>query len=174
MQEAENLKSITLEEFDAMERDERFRYELIDGTVLMSPRPTRDHQRINFKLAKAIDGLLDTPKCEVLQEIELPLNKTSIVPDLSIICGDECKDENSLPLVVIEILSPSTAQHDLFYKLNKYHDLGISEYWIVDPKAKSITIHYFFNKTAETFGLGDTAASLVRPEIQIELAKLFA
>ena len=39
-------KIITAEQFLAMEKDEHAKYELIDGTICMSPSPTFEHQKI--------------------------------------------------------------------------------------------------------------------------------
>lgn len=176
MQYAQKLEPMTLEEFEALEKDEHLGYELIDGILMMSPRPAVFHQRISFKLAKAMDGFLAASSCEVLPEIQIKIDQAHFIPDLSIICDDNIPDKafyDKAPLIVLEILSPFNARWDLIYKLNLYESLGISEYWIIDPKTKTITIHYFFSQTAETFGLGDTAISLIRPEIQIPLITIF-
>jgi Uma2 family endonuclease len=37
------------------------------------------------------------------------------------------------PDLIIEILSPSNAKNDKVYKMNKYEQAGVKEYWIVDP-----------------------------------------
>ena len=54
MNTAREIERVTPEEFEAMEKDERFNYELIDGVVMMSPSPSRGHQII----AHNIHGLL--------------------------------------------------------------------------------------------------------------------
>mgnify|MGYP004500552703 len=46
MSESDVFKTYTLEEFDALPRKESWNYELIDGIILMSPRPSLTHQRI--------------------------------------------------------------------------------------------------------------------------------
>ena len=43
----------------------------------------------------------------------------------------------------MEILSPSTRSRDQLLKLHKYHNAGVREYWIVDPKFRRITVHCF-------------------------------
>lgn len=170
------MESVTPEEFEAMEKDERFNYELIDGVVMMSPRPTKRHQRISLKLAKTIDDCLNEIDCDVYQEIELDIDQNHIIPDLSIICDDNDKSsakQYTAPLIVIEILSPATIQHDLIYKLNKYINLNIAEYWIIDPKIKMITIHDFAHHNAATYGIGEIIQSKARPEITITVADIF-
>ena len=44
------------------------------------------------------------------------------------------------PDLVVEILSPGTARHDLGPKRAKYEQAGVPEYWIVDPVNKSVEI----------------------------------
>ena len=41
------IEPVTPEEFERMDKDERLTYELIDGVVLMSPRPSLEHQKIS-------------------------------------------------------------------------------------------------------------------------------
>ena len=52
--------------------------------------------------------------------------------------------------------------------------MGVKEYWIVDPKLKSITIFDFVNSTAEAYVEGDTAQSAAHPEIKIAVADIFS
>ena len=46
------------------------------------------------------------------------------------------------PLLVVEVVSPGKIQQERDYiaKRNQYEDLGISEYWIVDPQLKKVTV----------------------------------
>ena len=46
MNVAKPLTSVTLEEFEQMEKTAHINYELIDGIVLMAPGPSREHQKI--------------------------------------------------------------------------------------------------------------------------------
>jgi Uma2 family endonuclease len=43
-----------------------------------------------------------------------------------------------VPLLVAEVLSPSTRAQDRGIKMRRYGDLGITHYWIVDPDAETI------------------------------------
>ena len=51
--------------------------------------------------------------------------------------------------------------------------MGVKEYWIIDPKVKTVTVHDFVNDTAETYGIHDTIKSLAHPEISIAIEMLF-
>ena len=44
------------------------------------------------------------------------------------------------PDMVVEILSPSTRNIDLRVKSDRYLNCGVKEYWIVDPKEKTISV----------------------------------
>ena len=44
------------------------------------------------------------------------------------------------PILVVEILSPSTRRRDATVKRELYAEVGIPDYWIVDPTDRSITV----------------------------------
>ena len=163
------MESVTPKEFEAMAKDERFNYELIDGMVMMSPSPSREHQRIGLKLILKLSSALEYTTCEPLYEYDIKFNDNIYKPDILVFC-----DENAeLPEIVFEILSPSTRRKDLIIKTLKYEEVGIKEYWIIDPKVKTITVHDYVNQTAETYAVGDTVQSKARPEIIIAVADIF-
>ena len=165
------LKSVTPEEFEAMEKDERLNYELIDGIVMMSPSPTFEHQAIGSRLIRHLGNALAKTSCIVIHEYDIKFQSDVYKPDVAVFCEG---DNESLPEIVVEVLSPSTRQRDLLVKLFKSQAMGIKEYWIIDPKVKIVTVHDFINQTAETYGLGDTIQSNARPEIIIAAADIFA
>ena len=90
-------------------------------------------------------------------------------PDMMIFCDDKAE----LPEIIFEILSPSTRHTDLRIKVVKYEEMGIKEYWIIDPKVKTVTVHDFANNTAETYGISDTINSMAQPDLHIPVAKIF-
>jgi Uma2 family endonuclease len=44
------------------------------------------------------------------------------------------------PDLIVEILSPSNPKHDCVTKFNLYEEHGVREYWIVDPRQKTVNI----------------------------------
>ena len=167
---AKELPRITPEAFAAMEKDDQFNYELIDGIVMMSPSPSKAHQRIanrvNYMLLKAFE----TSDCEPLYELDIKLDDTILKPDLMVFCDQDA----DIPEIVFEILSPSTRQHDLLVKPRYYQMMGVKEYWILDPKLKNITVHDFIHNRSDAYGLGEIAHSLARPEIALVVSEIFA
>lgn len=118
--------------------------ELLDGVYVVSPEPTLRHQRAAMAL-----GRLLLPALAERRDLELfsvPGNivlgdRTVVAPDLFIIPrppADVHWRHVERPLLVVEILSPSTAQHDRWTKRRLYQRAGIAEYWIVDLDARLI------------------------------------
>ena len=139
----------TLDDYYALP-DER-RVELIDGVIYDMSCPLRVHQAIlgqlHLQLAPCVE---EHPECELFfapADVRLDNdNRTMVQPDLYIVCGKEETDKrrlNGAPDFVIEILSPSNRAHDMIRKLNKYHNAGVREYWIVDPEKLRVMVYDF-------------------------------
>jgi len=93
--------------------------------------------------------ILKGKTCKVFLPIDVRLNAdtlddTVVQPDLIIICDRSILTDVSckgVPDMVVEILSPSTANHDKTLKLKTYLRADIREYWIIDPKEKILAVH---------------------------------
>lgn len=175
MQEYSKNK-ISLNEFNNMETKDEIKYELIDGIVLMSPRPNYRHQEIMGNLYLEIGNYLKGKQCKVFTGAELEINNDVIIPDLSVICGLE--DSNfqrykEAPELVIEILGPSSQYTDTFTKLYKYELFGVKEYWIADPKNESITVFNFENKTNNVYDRTEKFLSTVFNDLVISSSDIF-
>ena len=126
--------AITVAELDRIPDDGR-RFELLDGTLVMSPRPTTGHQFVATRLA----GLLTTACPEdfgVVAEPAVQVNpKTELVPDIVVVRIDQVGEAKFTepPLLAVEVRSPSSALIDLNRKKSTYEKFGVPSYWIVDP-----------------------------------------
>lgn len=167
---AKPLNRITLEEFEKMEKDERLCYEFIDGIILMSPSPSYEHQKIGTRIVADLVQLLSKASCDVLYEYDVKFKEDVYRPDISVFCNND----RNIPAIVIEILSPSTRQRDLLIKPMKYQAMGVKEYWIADPKSKTITVHDFIFETSETYIAGETIQSQTYVEIVITVNSIFS
>ena len=143
-------KRHTIEEYYALPEDQRV--ELIDGVFYDMGAPSMIHQRILGDLYILLRECADRHgmPCEVyLSPCDVRLDRddyTMVQPDLLVFCHEY--DPNAIryegaPDLVIEILSPSTRMKDMILKLHKYQNAGVKEYWIVDPKHQTVTVHYF-------------------------------
>jgi len=147
--------------------DDGLRYELLDGTLLVSPAPTRIHQRAAFELGHILRRFCP----EGLEVVAAPLDwqpddRTSLQPDVMVLADrDLATAPADSTMLVVEVLSPSSRRKDAVYKLSKYQDEGVPSYWIVDPDESSITAHELRDGRYLTVGraIGDTALSLDQP-----------
>ncbi|MDF2678599.1 MAG: Uma2 family endonuclease [Bacillota bacterium] len=171
-----SLKKFSLAEFSNLETKDGNRYELIDGIVLMSPRPNIKHQEIMGNLHYELRNFLKGKPCKVFTEIELQFENNVLIPDISVICGLENTDiqrYKKAPEIVIEILSKSSRYTDTFTKLYKYELLGVKEYWIANPDTEIITIYNFENKTNNEYSKSNKLISQVFNQLEINLSDIF-
>ena len=171
-----SLKKFTISDFNSMNTHDDNKYELIDGIVLMSPRPNVKHQGVMGNLYLEIGNFLKGKPCRVFSEIELEYEDNVLIPDISIICGLEntnIQRYKKAPEIVVEILSPSSRYTDTFTKLIKYELLSVKEYWIINPEKEVVTIYNFENKTNNEYSKPNKLLSSVFNELEIDLNDIF-
>jgi len=121
--------------------DDGLQYELLDGLLLVSPAPTRRHQRAAARLFAMLQQSCP-PDMEVLfAPLDWrPDTSTSLQPDVLVLGNRNLESTAADSMILaVEVLSPSTRRKDTILKRSKYEDEGVASYWIVDPKAPSIT-----------------------------------
>jgi Uma2 family endonuclease len=127
-------RPFTVAELDRMPDDGR-RYELLDGVLIVSPRPTTVHQFVAMRLLRALADACPEDLC-VVPEPAVELGpQTEFDPDLVVVGMDQIGGAKFTepPLLVVEIRSPSTALIDLNRKKTAYERFGVPSYWIVNP-----------------------------------------
>ena len=113
--------------------------ELIDGkVVLMSPSPVLNHNLISSNIYSAFRNYLRGKTCTPLADgVDLYLSdKERYIPDMMVVCDRDKLKKNGVhgtPDLVVEVLSPRTAQYDRGHKKKVYERSGVREYWIVSP-----------------------------------------
>ncbi len=125
------------------------RWELIDGEAyMMTPAPSGRHQQISSEVGGQLWTALKASPC-VLYYAPTDLafeaaedTDTVVQPDLFIMCGPHKSNGQviGIPVLVIEILSLSTARRDKVTKRALYERVGVKEYWIVDPVYEVIDV----------------------------------
>ena len=169
----------TYEDYLATPDDER--YELLDGDLIMVPAPNLKHQRVLLELARRLAqfikdrglGELFIAPCDVY------LSETNVVqPDLLFVSRarehllSDGQKVRGAPDLVIEILSPSTETKDRSLKRDLYGRHGVTEYWLVDPVAETISIHRQRGgvlAATHTFGRGQTLRSALFAGLELRL-----
>ena len=140
----------TIDDYYALPEDQRV--ELIDGRFYDMGAPAVIHQLILgelFTLFKECSKRHNIPCTVLMAPCDVRLdrdNYTMVQPDLLVLCHDfdiHAIRFEGAPDLVVEILSPSTRVKDSILKLHKYQRAGVREYWIVDTKIHSVTVHFF-------------------------------
>ncbi len=140
----------TIKDIEALPEGERA--ELIDGKMYMMATPTFTHQDILMWLSATIWNYLTKKKgpCKVLPAPFAVYIKDDehnyVEPDVTVICDRDKLDEkgcHGAPDWAIEIVSPSSKTMDYIRKCALYEQAGVREYWIVDPKERSILVYNF-------------------------------
>jgi Uma2 family endonuclease len=115
------------------------RWELIGGIPYsMLPNATPIHQRVNGNLFIEFNKVLEKIKknCKAYIPIDWKINaKTVVQPDLLIVCKKiEKKFLDFTPILVAEILSPSTALKDRNVKKLIYQTQGVKYFLLLNPQ----------------------------------------
>ncbi len=169
------------------------RWELIDGVAYsMSPAPSRMHQKLSAALFNQIFNYLKGKTCETYSapfDVRLPETpkvpdeqiETVVQPDIVVICDPDKLDDKGCkgaPDLIVEILSPSTAEHDLKDKFYLYQRVGVREYWIVNQTDKTLMV-FKLNSVGEygrpeMYGSRDIVVVPLLGDLEIDLAEVFA
>lgn len=132
----------TVDDLDAVP-DDGLQYELLDGLLLVTPAPLPRHQLALVKLLRLVEAAAEPAAALVLPSpIDWrPHRTTSLQPDLVVLRKADYDPDrlSATPILVIEVLSPSTRRKDLLVKRDAYQEGGIGSYWIVDPDVPSVT-----------------------------------
>jgi len=137
-----NLPHYTYEDYCQWEG----RWELIDGIpYAMSPLPLPAHQRAGGRLFMAFEQplLKRCDHCTAYPPIDWKVKDDMVLqPDFLVVCGEVKKPYIDFPPVMVaEILSPSTALKDRNTKFDIYESEGVKYYLILDVQLKEMQVY---------------------------------
>ncbi len=157
------------------------RWELIDGEVHVTPAPSPLHQRLVLRIAQALQLYFQAPAEVFVAPIDVILTPHDVVqPDVVVAINPAQVSARGIegpPLLVVEVLSPTTTVYDRTIKSQRYAVLGVQHYWIVDPEATRVECYRAAGATylsAASAGPRDTLAHPDFPGLTLSLAALFA
>jgi Uma2 family endonuclease len=138
-------------------------YELLRGRIVMSPPAGWPHGSVESNIHVSLATFIRTHGLGIVlgssAGYDLPSGDT-VEPDVSFIANERLtagptlqagKFVKIVPNLVVEILSPATAQKDRTEKKAIYEENGVEEYWLVDTKRREITV---YTLTGKRFGRG--------------------
>jgi Uma2 family endonuclease len=145
------------------------RYEIFEGELIVTPSPTTKHQNAVFNLTLLLGQHVKENKFGKMFSAPMDVyfdEGTVVEPDLLYISKDrieiiEERRINGAPDLLVEILSPGTADRDRGFKFHRYAKEGVKEYWIVDPIDKKLEIFVLDQNSFNLHGrfLNDDAVS---------------
>jgi Uma2 family endonuclease len=126
--------------------DDGNRYEVLDGELLVTPLASFDHQSVVTELSARLHAWCSAHQvATIVAPGAIPRGESQLQPDILVVprvSRSEGHDWATLPrpILVVEVLSPSTRRYDLSVKRDAYLRWGIPEYWIVDIEERCITV----------------------------------
>jgi Uma2 family endonuclease len=161
--------------------EDGLRYEIICGELVTSPTPWLAHQATVREVMMALyEAAHEQPGSTFLTYVAVKLSPYNIVvpdivyvaPDRPDVGGEEAIE--GVPDLIGEIVNRYTWRMDTITKAALYATLGVREYWLLDPEAKTLVINVLENgqyRQIEAKGKG--TPSRIFPELVIDTPSLF-
>ncbi|MEO1378396.1 MAG: Uma2 family endonuclease [Cyanobacteria bacterium J06635_10] len=142
---------LTLEEFLSLPEGD-ITYELVDGEAIPKMSPKRFHSRLTLALSQLLTTWAQS-RGEVGIEWAVTLTRNGKpwvpVPDLLYISYNRLPQNDIVdeacpipPDLAIEIISPNQTFGEISAKANDYLDAGVLRVWVIDARAKTVTVYY--------------------------------
>lgn len=135
----------TIDDLKDLPDDATGRYEIYDGSLVVSPHAGKFHGATTNRLHRSLTRQAPADLL-VSQSVGVGRKRTSyFVPDLFVVPESAYADDGDAfkpvdVLLVVEVLSSSNARYDLVVKRDEYAIAGIPLYWLVDPKKQTLTV----------------------------------
>lgn len=176
----------TYEDYLRLPDDGRL-YEIIEGVLYVTNAPAYVHQFAVMKLSAKLDAFASEQRLGIVLtapfEVHLPGIAKPVQPDILFIAAGhqpkaDAKFFEGAPDLIVEVLSPESIRRDQHIKFGAYERAGVQEYWIADPKARTITIHTLpaggqEYLTLGQFGLGELVRSAVLTGLELAVDGVF-
>lgn len=172
-----------VEEYLSWSESQEGRFELVDGIVYAQASERAAHVRVKGLVFIALVNAIKKRglSCHALVDgMALRIGKRTVFePDAVVYCGPELPPDALLvenPVIVVEVLSPSTGRNDVTRKLAGYFTLpSVKHYLIVDPDER-LVIHHTRGEdgVVRTYPLREGEVALDPPGLAIDLAEFYA
>ncbi len=143
----EPARRVGVEQYLALDAGSDAKHEYLNGVVVAMAGGSPRHNLIAANLTGALGALLADTPCRVFgsdQRVRIAESGGYVYPDLSVVCDeprftDERPPSLDNPLVVVQVLSPSTEEHDRGTKLAHYRRLpSLQEILLVEPNERRV------------------------------------
>ena len=173
---------VTYEDYCNLPEDDR--YELIDGELIMAAAPSVIHQIIQDNIGLSLNLFIRANNLGRLlyTATDVYLSDTNVVqPDLLFVSRERAPVltygvVNGAPDLVVEILSPATAQRDRTQKRELYARFRVPEYWQANAETHSVAVLTLAGddyEVAGVYGMGETLVSPLLPRFTLDIDDVF-
>lgn len=170
--------------YDVKSSEDRHRYELIAGVLMLAPPPETGHESTNVHVVFYLVGhvVLDGRGAVFGSNVGVQLGPNTLVqPDICVVLNSH-RDRVTparivgAPDLVVEIASPSTRTYDRNAKLRAYAEAGVPEYWLVEAGEQTVEPLVLEHGAYRSLGIFSGQARLpsrVLPDFDVPEAELF-
>lgn len=169
----------------ALERASEFKHEFFDGEMFLMAGGTIEHSQVAANVIRALGNALADTGCRVLtsdMKIKLPTGLYTY-PDASVVCDqpqyeDDHKDVLLNPLLIVEVLSPSTEAYDRGQKFRHYQTCPSLREYVLIAQDRSAVDHYLRQPSGQwlltTFESLDATMPLPSLGVGLRLRDIYA
>ncbi|WP_433929345.1 Uma2 family endonuclease [Sorangium cellulosum] len=149
MAEPARNRTSTFAEYLAREQTSETKHEHVNGEIFAMAGGTPEHGLMAVNVASVLRGQLLDRRCRVYNsDVRVRVQATGLTtyPDVSVVCGRlerDPEDENSLlnPIVLVEVLSPSSEAYDRGEKFAHYQTVpSLREYVLVSYQRRRVEV----------------------------------
>jgi len=141
---------ISREEYLRLERQANYKSEYHKGQILAMAGASRNHNRIVTNVSTSLNLQLNSRNCNNYSNdmrVSIQNGERYLYPDIVVTCGEEKFEDNNKdillhPIIIIEILSPSTEAYDRGAKFLYYQTIGsLQEYALISQYPRRLEIY---------------------------------
>lgn len=134
----------TVDDLYLLPDDDRFRYELVDGALLMTPPPVL-HGHAVAALSKVLGQAVPESWCVLADSGVRFDDRNYRRPDVFVVARSALHKKLAAPadvLLAVEVMSPSSVSNDRVSKPAQYADAGMPHYWRVELEDQPVLFTY--------------------------------
>lgn len=187
MGEAKPKEKISIAEYLEIGDQSEFKYEFHDGEVYAMAGGTLSHARISGNIFFELEAAFRNRKslCKPFNtdaKVYIKAKNAFVYPDASVVCGkiEETADGNGFcnPIVIIEVLSKSTAGYDRGEKFNLYRKLPSLREYVLIEQEKALVEVFSKQENADLWKIStyeglDASVSLESVELEIPMTQIY-
>lgn len=168
------IRALTIEEYLELEHESTVKHEFVGGELFAFAGASDRHNRLALRIARRLDEVVADGPCRVyISDMKLQVAEDAVYyPDVMVVCDPDDDDDyvKTNPVLVAEVLSPTTRQVDLREKLLNYRRLPrLQTYLIVFQDDRRVIRHWRDDEGAWRLADVSDQGRVPIPYLEVEL-----